>query len=742
MNQFSVTEVVTAARCPRQLVMLRENRRLSYDRTLPYGGVAIGWIAHQALKTIVRNAPSDPHVGAALAGATPSADEVEKVCYRLAYVSAYPYATKDVPNRNGNDLARLDGVLRNISNLIAALLIRARMGSPNAATAISRALLAGEDPVSIDIDDYKIEGIADLLCYDVETKQTWVWDLKTYAGTDRAQEEQVRLYAHAYSKRGITARAALLHVTNDRIELREAPSMTQNGIEALGHRLREMSAWLQGIRTPPSAAERRTCRECPVQTACWTRWGRTLPDADSDDPASDNSPMGPSGRLPITERVPAEAASRPLPLPAPLRSFVIPTTPHDPLPLLLGYNEKTGSSIRIEPSDLLRHIAVFGASGSGKTYFAKSIVEEAVLAGVPALVFDMQGDLVQFAQPAPDVPPHLASRQSLFKERAEVRIFTPLSDAGLRVSLNPLKLPPSDLNEDARAFCHRAIAENLLGAVTITRAWRDQAREYIVQHLEAAPATLSLEDLVERIRDPSDLPEDPLLPKESQRTALADQLRLLTRGTQKHLFQRGRRFDVADLLKPMEPNKIPLNIIWLNALGDVDAKRRFVAMVLSEVYAWMLRKPSPKPQLLLYLDEVGPYMPSRGEPPSKNILRKIFQEGRKYGVCGVFCTQNFTDVDYKILAQANTKVLGKIGSPQDKDRARKILPSVKGFDAPAAAERLMGAECGHFVASSESLSPPLWFKSRSLLVHHGSPWGEDDITAHTPKRLRAHFGGK
>ncbi len=734
MNRFSVTDIVTAVRCPRQFVLFRENIRLPYR--LPYHGAAIGRIAHQALKALVRNAPLDPHVGAALAREVAFADEVRKACYRLAYTSAYLQAMRDASTWHGNDFPRLDAVLRNVSNLIATLLIRARVGSTDAATAISQTLLACEDPVSIDIDGYKIDGIVDLLCHDAETKQTWLWDLKTYAGTDRAQEEQVRLYALAYRKRGITARAALLHVTSDRIELREAPPITENGVEPLGHRLHEMSAWLAGA-TPPSAGERKTCRECPIQNRCWPRWGRTLPDADSDDPASDKAPLGPSGRVPMTTKIPTKAASTSPP--AAQSSRVKAANPVDTSPLLLGYHEKANSPIRIEPSDLLRHIAVFGATGSGKTYFAKSIVEEAVLSGIPALVFDVQGDLVQFAQPAMNVPPNLAARRAAYVERAEVRIFTPVSDAGLRVSLNPLKLPAPDLNEDARAFCHRAIAENLLGAVTITRAWHDQAREYIVQHLEAASATLSLDELVERIRTPSDLPDEPLLPKPSQRTTLADQLRLLTRGTQKHLFQRGRRFDVADLLRPVEPNKIPLNVLWLNGLGDVDAKQRFVAMVLSDIYAWMLRNPSQKPQLLLYLDEVGPYMPPQREPPSKKILRKIFQEGRKYGVCGVFCTQNFTDVDYKILAQANTKVLGRIGSPQDKDRARKVLPSIKGFDAVAAAERLGGAERGIFLGHSESLSPPLWFKGRSLLVHHGTPWGEDEITAHTPKRLRVHF---
>lgn len=722
MNRFSVTDIVTATRCPRQFVMIRENSRLPHG--VAYRGAAIGRIAHQALKGIVRNAPFDSILGQALANKTAVAHEVQMACYRIAYTSAYPQAIKDAPTSNGSDLARLDGVLRNVANLIAALLIRARVHSNHSADAISQTLLGCEDPVSLDVDEFKVEGIADLLCYDVETKQMWVWDLKTYAGTDRAQEEQVRLYAHAYRQRQIAARAALLHVASDRIELREAPPFTQIGIEGLANRLRNMTAWIAG-NTPPPADERKTCRECPVQNRCWTRWGRTLPDADADDPISDKSPMGNLGRLPIAERAPAESTFS--------------KTSVEPRPLLLGYHEKKNAPIRIEPADLLRHVAVFGATGSGKTYFAKSIVEEAILAGIPALVFDVQGDLVQFARPTANVPRNLAARQAAYRERAEVRIFTPASGAGLRVSLNPLRLPPADLDEDAQAFCRLTIAETLLGNVNIPRTWHDQAREYIVQHLEAGPANLTLEDLVERIRIASDLPDDPLLPKESQRTALADKMRLLTRGTQKHLFQRGRRFDVADLLMPMKADTVPLNVLWLNALGDVDAKQRFVAMVLSDIYAWMLRNPSPKPRLLLYLDEVGPYMPSRGEPASKRILRKIFQEGRKYGVCGVFCTQNFTDVDYKILAQANTKVLGRIGSPQDKDRARKILTSSPGFDAKAAADRLGSAEQGLFLASSESIAHPLWFKSRSLLVHHGAPWGEGEIAEHTPKHIREFY---
>lgn len=38
----------------------------------------------------------------------------------------------------------------------------------------------------------------------------------------------------------------------------------------------------EGMMTPPPAPDLETCRTCPVQKPCWTRWGRTLRDDDTE----------------------------------------------------------------------------------------------------------------------------------------------------------------------------------------------------------------------------------------------------------------------------------------------------------------------------------------------------------------------------------------------------------------------------------------------------------------------------
>jgi hypothetical protein len=587
MSSFSVTEVVTATRCPRQLILLREGRRVT-----PYGA-SIGQAAHAALSALISAASGDPRLSAALARPAPDAEEVAVACYRLAYAEAYRKAHQIAAGVDGADLARLDGVVRNLSRLVATLILRAHASAGDPSDAARKALLATEQDIAIDVGPYRVHGRIDVLCHDAGADETWLWDLKTYAGADAAQHEQVRLYALAYRRSHVNARPALLHITDDRVEIARAAVLRPDEEEHLRRKLEQMDAWLDGRPPPPPAPDLETCRGCPAQDTCWSRWGRTLPDEEVEAVRGKPNPTIP---------------------PAPAT---------DPAPLWLGQMELNRTPLRLEPVDLLRHVAVFGAPGAGKTYFAKSIVEEAALAGIPVLVFDVQGDLAQLAQPAKELPADLISRRDSYASRVEVRLFTPASDAGLRVSLNPLRLPDASLGEDERAFCLSAMAENLLSGLKVPATWRNVAKDYIAQHLEAAideGSPLTLEALINRVRDPNGLSTEPLLASRPQREKLVEQLRLLTAGTQRLLFQRGRPLDIGALVQPTTPGKTPLNVVWLNALGDQEAKERFVAMVLSDVYAWMLRNPLPRPQLLLYLDEVGPFMPPSREPASKAIL--------------------------------------------------------------------------------------------------------------------------
>jgi hypothetical protein len=282
-------------------------------------------------------------------------------------------------------------------------------------------------------------------------------------------------------------------------------------------------------------------------------------------------------------------------------------------------------------------------------------------------------------------------------------------------------------------------SDALLGSIRLPPSWRDLARAYLRQHLEAASRdglVLSLEELVARVGDPG-LVGEPLLAEPRRVRELAQKLRLLTVGTQGLLFTRGRPLSVEALLAPLQPGRTPVNVLWLNRLADVDSKQRFIAFVLSHLYAWMLRHPTERPQLLLYFDEVGPYVPPSREPPSKKVLKQLFQEGRKYGLGGVFCTQNLTDVDYKVLNQAQLLAAGRVRSMQDRTRMQRVLQGLPGVDAEDSAAELARAADGEFLLLGASPDgAPRWSRTRELLTRHGPPWGVDEIRAHTGEKQR------
>src|SRR6202041_1088719 len=93
-------------------------------------------------------------------------------------------------------------------------------------------------------------------------------------------------------------------------------------------------------------------------------------------------------------------------------------------------------------SALPTHVAVVGAAGSGKTWMAKVVAEEAIRLGVPVLAIDPQGDLVQFPRSSTRLDGLSLDERALHREfldRVEPRVWTPGTSHGRRLSLEPIR---------------------------------------------------------------------------------------------------------------------------------------------------------------------------------------------------------------------------------------------------------------------------------------------------------------
>src|SRR5688572_20275130 len=215
--------------------------------------------------------------------------------------------------------------------------------------------------------------------------------------------------------------------------------------------------------------------------------------------------------------------------------------------LLDAQAQDTNELALYDSRDLTTHAVCVGMTGSGKTGLCLSVLEEAAIDGVPALVIDPKGDLANLLLTFPDLRPqdfapwvneddarrkglapaeYAAQQAELWRsglarwgqdgERirrlraaADFAVYTPGSGAGLPVSiLKSFAAPPPEMLEDGELLRERVTTTvtSLLGLLGV-EADPVQGREHILLSLLLNTAwregrDLDLAALIHQIQDP------------------------------------------------------------------------------------------------------------------------------------------------------------------------------------------------------------------------------------------------
>ena len=398
------------------------------------------------------------------------------------------------------------------------------------------------------------------------------------------------------------------------------------------------------------------------------------------------------------------------------------------MPLHLGTNPETGEPVRLPEEDLLRHVVILGATGSGKTVLGKAILEEAVRAGVPVIAVDSQGDLASLAiaatQDSAEAHGTPEDAKDEYWAHAAVQILTPGSRHGVPRSLNPLKDPPAfGASEDAVLYVD-AIAEGLASAMgyTLSSDIGSRAKDTIY---------LALQDAWKARRWPREVAElprilerepasDAALVSRKERAALVRRAKAMTVGAKGLLFTAGPPLDVKDMVEWAPKGRTPVNIVYTGGLRSPAEREMVVATLCEDVYHWMVSSTNGHLRLVLYIDEVAGLCPPHPKnPPAKKFLSLLFRQARKYGVGLVVATQNVTDLDYKALGQANTWALGRLLARQDLDRVRHLVGSLHPSDPDAVLSLAPSLKAGQFLLlSPEHLGRVETLQVRGLATHH------------------------
>ena len=484
----------------------------------------------------------------------------------------------------------------------------------------------------------------------------------------------------------------------------------------------------------------------------------------------------PVEELPFTDNVADDIAVEAIEAPAaPAPSETRRGRKFKPKGMFLGRRRDNDEPVDIKSTVLARHAAMLGSTGSGKTVMAKALIEEAALAGIPALIIDPQGDLARLALGGDastiEAKGEDAARMRKLMESTEVRIWTPLRSKGLPLCIDPFHAPPADLDPEEAITAWDMVAAGFtsLAGYDVEKAQGKTIKPYLyevlVQGTRVGLDVADFQSLSRVVREPHDAflrhlypecfaepdeefeGEAPQLPPwtvvagdhgltdfeerlpKATRYELARRLSAFSSGVNQLLFSNGVPINIDAFTEPAVPGKVPLNIVYLNTIQDENQKQYFVQELSRELYDWMLTQQPAEGELklLFFMDEVAPYLPPHPRnPPAKDLIKLIFKQARKYGVACVLATQNVSDVDYKILAQANTTFVGRFTQPQDVEKVRHLLKE-SGSDVDLVGQ-LPTLGPGQFqVVAPDVDENPFPLQCRWLYTDHGAPLSEDQV---------------
>ncbi len=427
-----------------------------------------------------------------------------------------------------------------------------------------------------------------------------------------------------------------------------------------------------------------------------------------------------------------------------------------------------------DSKDLTTHAVCVGMTGSGKTGLGISLLEEAAIDGIPALVVDPKGDMGNLLLTFPTlqtsdfslwIEPEAASRAGLttdeyakktaqtwkrglaewgqdpsriakFRDSVDIAIYTPGSTAGLPLTiLRSFAAPPPALAEDSEALRDRVVS-SVSGLLALLGISADpvRSREHILvanilQQAWAEGRSLDIESLIREIQSPpfhnvGVFELESFFPAK-ERLELAMQLNNLLASPGFADWMEGEPLDIGHLLYTPQ-GKPRISILSISHLNDTE-RMSFVTLLLNEIISWMRTQPGTSSlRALLYMDEIFGYFPPTAVPPSKIPMLTLLKQARAFGLGVVLATQNPVDLDYKGLSNAGTWFIGRLQTERDKLRVLEGLEGASqaaGFSLDRIKMDKILASLGHrvFLMHNVHEDEPCIFQTRWALSYLRGP---------------------
>lgn len=312
--------------------------------------------------------------------------------------------------------------------------------------------------------------------------------------------------------------------------------------------------------------------------------------------------------------------------------------------MFIGHKD-SGEELLVPSSSLTTHVAVLGSTGSGKSGLILNMTEELHKEGVPVILVDIKGDMVNIA---------------LQKEYVPVQCITPGGSHGEPINILA-DLQDPDKSSVVVSAILAMVGEN-------PDPMNSRAHAYLSTIIEDV-STPSLYDLIIECQDPSveyigAMHVDDAFPK-ATRLALARKLNTLLVSPSFDAWQQGGKLDLDSIV-----DSKGITIYSVAHLVNKEEQNFAISFLANEVLQWTKRQAGSKEvRLIMGIDEcIGLLPPYPANPPTKEPILRLLKQARAFGVGMVLGTQNPVDIDYKALSNCNTWFVGRMTANRDRSK--------------------------------------------------------------------------
>jgi hypothetical protein len=382
-------------------------------------------------------------------------------------------------------------------------------------------------------------------------------------------------------------------------------------------------------------------------------------------------------------------------------------------------------SVSLSTKLLQRHTAIIAGSGSGKTVLLRRIVEEAALAGIPAIVIDPNNDLSRLGDPWPERPAAFTAEDDAkahrYFETVEVVVWTPGIHAGrpLFLSVMPDFASLGD-DKDERQQAVDMAAETLAPLASVKNQLQRGVLVEALRHF----ANSGGGDLARFTALLADFPDglSPIGNAGKLAAGMADQLHAAV-ATNPLLRAEGPVLD-PKLLFFGSSSRVRVSVINLSGLSSDAAKEDFINRLQMTLFSWIKKHPSPT-GLLYVIDEAQTFLPSQKPALSLGSGVKLVAQARKYGLGMIVATQAPRGIHNQVVSNCTTQFFGKQNAPATIGAAQETIAASGGR-----ADDIGKLKAGEFYFATEGSDKPRKVRTPICLSYHPpNPPPPDEVIA-------------